>query len=526
VGRWTALVFLIACGDNDRPHVSPDSNQAAAANGGGCYPISPMAMVVDMLQLTDPEWTPVDGPNIDTNPVYVHGIANHAHGDTGGDFPFTHGRPDMTAEITPDLDDAWRLATGNLAGEHGEMEYEWENGAYPTWMIPGDGDRVVVFGRWIFDCGHPGGAPGHCKAATATECNLDSDCASDDRCVDQRFDYTSEIHPPRAVAVMRGGRGGIVADAGTPVDATRADVFVSPNGGGAGDRCMLTHYDVDKLLLDVQCFPLTQPVTDINSHDFSFDIPLPARPAGAHATWRVVDHPEDVFGGVEAAVDVAAFESDPSPHLAVTVKMTHSTPAGMPTGYASTIFAGWDAPAASQLVHVRLTIDAIAVSNALKPATTIVRDAPGWRAQAAANGEWQALTSLDQVHTGDVIAQGLVFDQYLPPSGELRLTANGVSSSCIDTLYNTNLSDAVAQLGFGPGGACLMASNPNPGAIDVTYAGPTFGAGTHETFSQHADGGHCSITPGECIDAADCPMGEQCTAAGTAFSLRYHIELP
>jgi hypothetical protein len=198
----------------------------------------------------------------------------------------------------------------------------------------------------------------------------------------------------------------------------------------------------------------------------------------------------------------------------------------MPTGYASTIFAGWDPPATPQLVHVRLTIDALAVSNALKPAATIVRDAPGWRAQAAVNGEWQAAVSLDVVHTGDVIAQGLVYDQYLLPGGELRLTANGVSSSCIDTLYNTNLSDAVAQLGFGPGGACLMASEPSLGAIDVTYAGPTFGAGTHEAFSEHADGGHCSVTPSVCISEADCPMGEQCTATGTAFSLRYRIELP
>ena len=527
--RWPIALYVVAaCGDNVAPQVSPNSDLAAVQNGGGCYPTGTTAQQFDMIQLTDPQWVPVvNGQQIDSAPVYVHGVANRAHGDTGGDFPFSHGRSDVTAEITPDRDDDWRVASGNFIGEGNQIEFEWENGALPMWMVPGDGDRIVVLGRWIFDCGHPGALPGHCAAAPATSCVLDGDCATTDRCVDAHFAYQSEIHPPIAAAVMRQGRGGIVADGGAPVPATRADIFVSPNGGAAGDRCVLTHHRVGDVVLDVQCWPLAQPIAKINAQDFTFDVPLPAQPpGGAHATWRIVDQPQDLFGGIAAAVEVTPHEDDPSPFLSVVVKMTESTPAGMPTGYAATMFAGWDALPSAPLAHVRVSIDALAIVNALKPATPVVRDAPGWRMQVAVNGEWQVVAGLDNVTTATVVPQTLVFDQYLPSDGsvQLHIRADGVSSACIDTLFGTNLSDQVSELGLGDGVTCLLTTDPDPGEIDVTFGAPTFGAGAHDTASEHADGGTCSTTIAiTCIDDVDCPTGETCTRTGTAFSLRYSI---
>jgi hypothetical protein len=520
-------IAVAGCGDNAVPQGAPSSNLAASFNGGGCHPIGTTSQMIDMLQLTDPEWAPVvDGQQVESAPVYVHGVARHAHGDTGGDFPFTHGRPDATAEITPDADDAFRLASGNVTGEGGQMEFEWENGAFPMWMLPGDGDRIVVFGRWIFDCGHPDSSPGHCAAAPASACVLDSDCAATDRCVGAEFGYTSEIHPPQAVAVMRQGRGGIVVDGGAPVLATRADIFVSPNGGAAGDRCMLAHHSIGDIVLDVQCYPLAQPIAKINATDFEFDVPLPPPPPNAHAAWRIVDQPQDLFGGVAAAIEVTPHENDPSPFLHVVVKMTRPTAAGMPTGFAATMFAGWDAPPSTPLTHVRVSIDSLAIVNALKPATPVIRDAPGWRMQVAVNGEWQVVTGLDNVATGDVVAQTLVFDQYLPIDGTaaVHLVANGTSASCIDTFYGTNLSDQLNTLGWGAGVACLVTTDPYPGEVDVTFNGPTFGAGAHATPSQRADGGTCSTTTATaCIADNDCPTNETCVSTGTAFAVRYTI---
>src|SRR4029077_8720155 len=113
-------------------------------------------------------------------------------------------------------------------------------GAVPEYVWPASGDRVWVMGRWVFDCGHP---------------------AADSR---QYVKFSTEIHPPRALVTYRlnhtalsslnnplsqrwlpvtGDPVTLPPDAPntgpTNVPATEADVFVSGNGGGANDLCML-----------------------------------------------------------------------------------------------------------------------------------------------------------------------------------------------------------------------------------------------------------------------------------------------
>src|SRR5512136_2161937 len=112
-------------------------------------------------------------------------------------------------------------------------------------------------GRWIFDCGHPDAAPGTCAGSTKA-CVLDSDCGGT-VCQGTQFNYRSELHPPQASAVIRTGRGAPLADAGGVVPVTRADLFVSPDGGGAGDECVVTHRDVNAIL-GAPCFPLQAPL--------------------------------------------------------------------------------------------------------------------------------------------------------------------------------------------------------------------------------------------------------------------------
>jgi hypothetical protein len=375
-------------------------------------------------------------------------------------------------------------------------------------------------------------------------------------CEGEHFGYSAELHPPQATAAIRRGRGAIVSRHldPPPVPATRVDIYVSDQGGGAGDRCIVSHQDNTLSLLSVECFPLSQPLARLNAQDFKFDVPLPPRPPGeSKVKIQKVLYPAP--GGAPARLVVQRRLTDPDPHLQVIVRMTRRNHGVMPTGFAGTVFAGW-AHDASPLTHVRLTIDEIVINNALQPVVPTVprtcsesdtpcataADCPSsdescfgagpvksWQMQAAVNGEWQEFTGLETVNTGDVIPQGLVYDQYLPPGGSVHLEVAGRSRECINTMYGKSLATGLVELGFTKGIVCLASEARSPGDIDTTYAGPDFGAGSgsmsYETTSTGGQGGHCSTdTDFLCTVDADCASGQTCVRTGQAVTLRYHIE--
>ncbi len=538
-----------------------NSDLATAQLGGGCYPTGIHPAVLDMLVLVDPEWAPLmNGMTVASTPITVHGTVQGMHGDTSGDFPATHVRADVNHFVVLDAADADRLATGNVDGE---LHFEWEAGTYPAWAWAGTGDRIVGMGRWIFDCGHPDAQPGNCSVTTSVQCVLDSDCTSPtcsscggmETCLGTHFGYSAELHPPQATAAIRSGRGAIVSSrrGATPVPATKADVYVSPYAGGAGDACVLTHRADPLNLLGIECFPLARPVAPINAQDFAFDLPMPPRPVGGRPRWRIIPLPAP--GGTAARVRVHRRLRDPQPRLQIIVRMTRRVHHMLPTGYAGTIVAGWRNDP-TPLTHVRVTVSGLVVNNALQLATPVApktcasNDSPcntagdcpsgdsclgvgpvkSWVMQAAVNGEWQELTGLDTVNTSDVIPQALVYDQYLPATGAVHLEAAGAAHECVDTLYGKSLATDLVQLGFTKGLACLNATAHPPGTLDLTYAGPDFGAGgsgsmDYETVSSGGEGGQCSMTTGlACVVNEDCPSPETCTTTGGAFSLRYRIE--
>jgi hypothetical protein len=535
-----------------------NSDLASATLGGDCYPTALAPSLLDMLTLINPEWAPVapltiDTTHVATTPVLVHGEVEEMHGDLSGDFPSTHLRADVNHFVRPDPEDAGLLGTGN---DDGRIHFEWEAGVYPAWAWAGAGDRLVGLGRWIWDCGHPGAIPGACAGSPSTVCVLNKDCPSGDTCVGTHYAYSSELHPPYATAAIRRGRGGIVSTRSDaiPIPATRADVYVSNQAGGAGDACVITHLAHDLDELSVECWPLSQPVATVNDRDFAFDLPLPPRPAGARrALWRVVSQPTP--GGTPARLKIHRRLADPDPHLQVIVRLAHPTKGAMPTGFAGTIYAGWRHDP-TPLVHVRVTLTDLVVNNALQPANPSVprtcssNDAPcataaecpsgdscfgagpvkSWAGQIGVNGEWQELVGLSSVDTGAVVPQGLVWEQYLPSDGIVHVEANGRSHECIDTMYGKSLATGLNELGFNKGIVCLATNARDIGSIDLTYAGPDFGAGSggstdYVTVTAGGAGGYCSVDTGLlCTVDGDCPSGETCVATGGAATLRYRIE--
>ena len=525
-----------------------DSDLASVFRGGGCYPPGIATAGLDQLILIDPEWAPaIDGSVVESAPVLVHGTVVDAHGDKGGDFPATHVQNDQNTFLRLDAADSGRLATGN---RDGLLALEWEVGALPDWAWPSRGDRVVAVGRWIFDCGHPDPVPGACSTSPSRPCLLDSDCGAGATCNGTQFNYKTEIHPPQAMAVLRGLHGELLgpppaADVaeeeaeGARQLVTRADVLVSGAGGAAGDGCVLTHRDSVGALIQTNCFPLSKPVAPIDETDFSFELPLPPPPPRAHQTpspiWRIDAHATPGAPGrptVAAEVSVVPMLDALAPRLSVTVRMAHAARLGMPTGFAASIVAGWRHPRQVELKQVRVVIEGVVVRNPLKPAVPIAgRDVPGWRAQVAVNGDWRQVSGLESISAGDEgrlfgLRPPVVAEVLLERGATLRIDADGTSSACVDILFGQSLGTSLFLFGFDLGAAttCLNATDKDPGKVGVSFPWPRFGARAqaYETVSRSGDGRSCSgARPTACTVDADCAAGEQC---GGAFALRYRIE--
>ena len=546
--------LLIACGPSKSPSAqSPfqkppaqhvDSDLGAVQYGGGCYPSSlhgSSSYNLDSYDRVNPSWVPVvDGSQPDSLPALMHGTVVDAHGDTGGDFPENHLSADVNADV--ELVPSEQGFVSNSNDVPGAIHLEWESGSLPAYAWPSAGDQVTALGRWIFDCGHPDPTPGHCAAKSTQTCVVDADCqpstcpdcSRTDHCVGEHFHYGTEMHPPYAIAVSRTGRGGIVTSSASakPTLATRTDLFVSPNGGAAGDRCVVTHDpDTSDFLFQHNCFPLKEPLVAsyFNKWNFDVSIPLPARPAGASLSWRVV--PEDAGIAVPAGITFTPHPSGSSPSLEVTVLLSKSVAGKLPSGYAATIFAGWNAPPPAPLTHVRLTLQGVTIRNPLRPKTPIAgEDVKTWILEASTDGEAQRLGGLGSVEAGEDVAEDLVFDQYLPPDGKLHFHLEGTVHTCIDTLFGQSFAADAAQVGLGSLSDCLYSTDPTPGTVDVSYPGPDFGSGsgtkTYDVDSTGSDGGSCSTTDSAlCLTDADCPSGETCQKKDGAFTAHYRIEI-
>src|SRR5262249_46497192 len=175
-------------------------------------------------------------------------------------------------------------------------------------------------------------------------------------------------------------------------------------------------------------FPLSQPVATLNAQDFEFDVPLPARPAGARrAIWRVVTYPAP--GGTAARLKVQR-RFIPDPHLHVIVRLAHRVRGVMPRGCAGALWAGWR-PDETPLAHVTVPVDSLVVNNALQPAVPTVprtcsdpNDTPcntdsdcpmgescfgegpvkSWGMQAGVNGQGQGFPGPSAVDAGGRVA--------------------------------------------------------------------------------------------------------------------------
>jgi hypothetical protein len=391
-----------------RSQGNPCSGGPGSLGCGGCYPQGiPGADPTGQLTEVNPEWAPI-GPMIpgvdaslppDSSPVLLTGSVALAKINIGGDFPASHLTDDQNTFIILDPDKNGFLATGNAPGGCvgegcSQVEMEWEINKYPLFAWAGEGDRITALGRWIFDCGHADAAPrGKCSNNASTECIVDSDCGGG-TCTNPApvFNYRAELHPPQAVAVMRNKSIGK-----TP--ATRADVYISAAGGGAGDRCIVEHLaDHLEVLTTKSCFLNRCSVTtarscladsdcgkketcvrfdpngglaDINASDFEFDIPLPPQPAGA-TKLRIKAKPIKMKGAIVPKKATFVPMLGPTPVLHVIVPMT--VPAKkdqLPNAFAQSISVAWKGDK-TKLRKVQVSFTGFTINNPLKASTPAI----------------------------------------------------------------------------------------------------------------------------------------------------------
>ncbi len=312
----------------------------------------------------NPEWKAIiinpQFPLPNNPPTILEGIvppppenetsADQAHSEVSEEeLPWNHGTHDFTFKVVPDaryfgLLSSWVNTDGTI-GVHGDMEVEWENaslmdeqpegfqriwGGAPEFVWPAVGDRIWAEGRWIFDCGHPSS----------------SDTA--------HVQYSTEMHPPRALVTFRQNHPALdsfpvarfsapnfpgpqsylpvtgipttlppdVPNSGpTNVAVTEADIFISGNGGEANDLCSMTAYD----LPFHGCSNHSGPFIPVNDRNYVFDVyppgtcygfftcqlvngTFPVTPPSPDASlqWRTIDHfselPARACGGTNNTV--------------------------------------------------------------------------------------------------------------------------------------------------------------------------------------------------------------------------------
>lgn len=343
----------------------PVSNQTARKSGCTAIPLNP-------------EWAPVVSPQ----PVLAVGEVRDSHISSSDNF-LMHDSHDWNFFLK--LEAKYRGlhsdANKKIEGER-VIEIEWESLYFPLAFTPIVGDRALVFGRWVFDCGHP--------------------------------PYRTEIHPPQAVALLRRGAAAL-SKGGAEVSAHQLLFYTYGVGG---------EYDVGT----------EHP--DFYARDYTVQLSLPPKPSlNARPLVRILSLP---YGGPKPR---AHFESLPKPSFRITFPLsgylkTSATP------YGAVLAAGWSKEK-EQPLHLKVTLEDLVVLNSHDdpPASRAKHPHKNlWHLYLQLGSKWlnvSELANLSDVHDGDRIPIQKSVSVTLFPKEALAFRSHGWegTSDGIDALF-------------------------------------------------------------------------------------------
>jgi hypothetical protein len=398
----------------------------------------------------------------------LEGVVRGAH-PAGDDQPGVHRWYDFGFDVTVDRPYRYLLGgspaarTGNFfaAGDGeaaGTIHPEWETGTLPAYAWPTEGDRVKLWGKWIWDCGHWRNDPANAPSA---------------RFVGER----TELHPLQAAVVIRG----------TPFRSARgdteADVFVSTDGNGAHavEECVLrlTPTGPDTFG-DAFRACARDPRNRVQRllPSYSFFVPAPPKPSpDARLRYSVVRHRP---GGAERV------RVRPNG-----IQVTASTTAR----YARTFYVGWDRPPARPPTRLAFTLDSLRILRVSDPNPR----KPDQRSQAPdelnlyldVNGYWKLLNDwvpgLSAARRGQTFRVGRTVGVEVPAGRPVRLQLRG--REC-DIPSNQVLFGILVPVTHPcpPTPTEFQLSNDTPGVVEVRYGSARAALGRHRLTSRRGDG--------------------------------------
>jgi hypothetical protein len=396
---------------------------------------------------------PADGPAPPAR--WAHGIAIGG-GDqaylgsypTGVDDPVSHDSYDWIVNVKPDAADADLVGTGNdVKGsdpdEVSRLHSERESLGVPKFALPEPGDRVALYGSWVWDCGHFG-----------------------------EGGERTELHPFRAVWVQRR------FSPSSPTGEREADLWISTEATPAGLSAECAHSTKGDHVAFKACL-VTQPHWLDVSGDYAFKLPAPPRPKGAgRLQARVVDH----GGGPAPTVTIDG--------NAATVTLNVSVAPGQKLVVAKQVFLGWtNVPRAALPEHLRVRLKSLLVRRAMDPDTPLETTRRGqvtrgptgeWIVYWDVAGLWGRWPGVLSVRDGQVVRGAQTIDVYVPRHTPWRVFAS--TRECdFGSLSFSDQSKAPwpcpTQNEFGSAGG-----DDVPGRVLDQFASPEAGLGLHRAI--------------------------------------------
>lgn len=390
---------------------------------------------------TDPAWVAVERPE---RAVTLRGVVRHVY-LAHEDWLWSHDSHDLCFYVAPDPADRRLLSDASrVYGGERVLEVEWERACFDAAFWPVVGDRVVVVGRWVFDCAHP--------------------------------PYRTEIHPPKAVATTRETLLTLPGET-TPCRAVRLATYLHGEGG--------YHYD------------------PVEGRDYVFEAPLPPRPsrdarprAALLESSRGVPEPTVTLVGQGAELrlrvawrlrDVAPFAPRwnlferraqwLSEHARTRAggRFTLERPENTPR-YACVAAAGWIDPAAPPPHRrLRVTLEEIVVHDDHDAGAS-----GEWKLWIAVGGTWFRVPGMGDVDDGEVVRVGRTFDLSVLEDRGFAILATGWEDDN-DGLLGVRLGPSAIDVG-------ALDRNAALGALRVRHdRRDDFGRGRHEVRSSRGD---------------------------------------
>jgi hypothetical protein len=318
--------------------------------------------VVNQLFLKSPEWVYVyRDPSIRT----AEGIARVTHA-AKDDAPGEHHWYDFNSNLVPDRQYRYLLGGSAAQGtsnysrdadrageEFRRLHFEWESGTLPFFAWPTEGDRVKLWGSWIWDCGH---------------------FATGNRTTGER----TEFHPLNGIVVTRR------SPYRTRGNESQTDAFISNDGNlaHAVEECARTHQPIssDAFGPDLRtCIQTPANTRQPLSGAYSFFVPAPPRPSrSARLTYRTTR----MVTGSAASERVRVLGNG----LAVTVALR----GGTARRYGKSFYVGWSGRQRPAPARLKITLGTLTVNHADPLPGPTPR--PGlWNLYLDVNGYWKLL---------------------------------------------------------------------------------------------------------------------------------------